>query len=203
MSEAGPRGPSAGPVVSQSFRGALLGLFVLLLGLGALRTTGLLDAVDADAVRERVSTAGSLGPALYVLIYVFGLFAGAPGSILVGGGVLAFGPLPAGLLAYAAAMIANSLAFGLARTAAGRDGWWARGPDEKTGPVYRMAQEAARRPFVGVLIVRLLLPTAVLASFALAMTGVGVRPYLLGSALGVIPQLTATVAVFAWALSSG
>lgn len=194
-------------MVSDAARGAtfrvVLGLIALLGGLWLLRASGFLEALDADGVRAQVARAGPWSPLVYIGVYVAGLFAGVPGSVLVGGGVLAFGGLEAGLLAYAAAFLANGLAFFLARSATGRSLASVQAAPSGLGRIERWVRAAERRPFQGVLIVRLLLPTAVVASFALALTPVRAGVYLGASALGVLPQLGATVALFTWALSSG
>ena len=174
---------------------------LLLLIVLAARGLGAAAGLDAQFVREYVKAFGFWSPVVFVMIYIGGIVAQLPGSIFVGGAVLLYGPTVGFVLSYAAAFLANVLIFSSARITSGE----AFVPTLQNERIQHFGVAKAwsmlsQRPFAGVVLIRLVLPTAAAVSVALAMTPVGFRSYAIGSMVGVVPQLLLTVGVFGWAL---
>lgn len=164
-----------------------------------IRLSGFLDQLSAEALREGVTNLGPLGPIAFVAAYVLAVLGQVPGSVLVAGGVLAYGPVGGLLLSYVGGTSANLASFMLARRARGRSArlCWANSPRVEQLMRWPAIRTIRRRPVMGVLAVRLLLPTAAVASFALALTDVRWSHYLVGSMMGLVPQLLLTAGLFA------
>lgn len=161
----------------------------------ALRASGLLDALDVEAIREVVQGADVWGIPLFVVLYGVGIVAHVPGSVFVGGGVLAFGPGWGLVWCYLGALLGNLLSFGIVRFAGvrppGRVGW----------PVLRsLLARLDERPLGGVIAIRSIFPTTAPVNYALAIAGVGLAPFVVGSLIGVLPQLLFCIGLFAFAL---
>ncbi len=182
---------------------AVGGLLLLVAGLGLLRATGIFE--DLPILRAWVTPIGAAGPVAIIGLYAVGSLVQVPGSVFVGLSVLLYGPFAGGLLAFAGASAANGLAFGIVRQLRPRGG---EAPAPLPASIARrlsgltetaMWAQLASRPALAVTAVRCVFPTTAVVSFALAFTSVGWRPYLIGSLLGVLPQLSLTVFAFAWA----
>jgi uncharacterized membrane protein YdjX (TVP38/TMEM64 family) len=129
--------------------------------------------------------AGAVGVAAYALLYVGATVALLPGAVLTAGAGFAYGPLWGTLLVAPVATIAATCAFLVARTA-GR-GWVERrvARDLRFAKLRRAVE---RRGLRLVILVRLspVLPFNFL-NYALGLTGVRLRDYVLGSFVGMLP----------------
>jgi len=129
---------------------------------------------------------GALGALLYGAFYVLGTVALVSGTILTLGAGAIYGPLWGVLLVVPASLTGASLSF-LAARRLGRRGlhrWLARHREMNA-----LDQAVARNGFRVILLLRLdpiFLPFAPL-NYALGLTGVGFRDYLLASGLGMFP----------------
>jgi uncharacterized membrane protein YdjX (TVP38/TMEM64 family) len=132
-----------------------------------------------------VRDAGALGVIAYAVLYVGATVALLPGSVLTAGAGFAYGPFWGVVLVAPVATVAATCAFLVARTV-GR-GWVERrvARDERFG---RLQRAVARRGLRLVTLVRLspVLPFNLL-NYALGLTGVRLRDYVLGSLLGMLP----------------
>jgi uncharacterized membrane protein YdjX (TVP38/TMEM64 family) len=172
---------------------ALLPIALLVVG---LRTTGVVDAIDVEAIREAVQGADAWGIPLFVALYGVGIVAHVPGSVFVGGGVLAFGPAWGLVWCYLGALVGNLLSFGIVRFAG------VRPPTRVAWPVLRsLLARLDERPLGAVIAIRTIFPTTAPVNYALAIAGVGLAPYVVGSLIGVLPQLLFTLGLFAFALA--
>lgn len=164
--------------------------------LGALLVSGavlasVLELPDVDRARAWVEGAGGARWTALVLTVAVVLLAPVPRtalSILVGV-VAGFGPGLA--VALAGALLAALAAFGLSRTL-GRSA-----VTRLAGPrLGRVDDLLARRGFVAVLAARLLpvVPFVVL-SYAAGLTGVRWRPYVAGTAVGLVPSTVVQVGI--------
>jgi uncharacterized membrane protein YdjX (TVP38/TMEM64 family) len=129
--------------------------------------------------------AGPAGVAVYAAVYVLATVAMLPGSILTAGAGLAYGRWWGLLLVSPVSVGAATLAFLLGRTVA--RGWIARRTE--ADPRFRAVDAAiGRHGFKIVILLRLspVFPFNVL-NYALGLTRVSVRDYVLGSFLGMLP----------------
>lgn len=138
-----------------------------------------------------VASAGEHGPALFVVLAAGACALGVPRQVAAYAGGLAFGFWPGTALALLAMVLGCVLDFGWARLVA-RD--WAARRLRAGGRLARLDAFLAANPFTATLTLRLLPVGNNLALNLLAgVSGVAAVPFVLGSALGFIPQ----TAVFA------
>lgn len=138
-----------------------------------------------------VDSAGSFAPVAFILAYVVLTILLFPGSIAtVASGVL-FGPVWGSVLTVIGATIGATAAFAIARHL-GRERVHSR-----LGPrLLRFDESLTRTGFISVLILRLL-PIAPfnVSNYALGVTGIELRPYVLATAVGIVPGTVAYVAL--------
>lgn len=154
--------------------------------LGAIAAVYLLQVDDwvlgfVDSIRG----AGAIGVAIFATAYVAGTILLLPGSVLTAGAGFAYGPLWGTLIVSPVSVVAATLAFVLGRTAA--RGWIAR--RIAGNPRFAAIDEAiAESGFKIVLLLRLspLFPFNVL-NYALGLTRVSLRDYVVASVLGMLP----------------
>lgn len=142
---------------------------------------------SVEELRGPVEQAGAWAPLVFVVGYVAAAVALVPASLLtVAGGVL-FGPAVGAALVLIAATVGATVAFGLARWL-GRDGVRAM----LGGRLASVDRWIGHRGFASVLVLRLvpLFPYNVL-NYAVGLTGVTWRAYVLATAIGIAPATIA------------
>jgi len=171
--------------------GALLGGIVWgswrLIAPGHLGVAGMRALVEAHA---------PYGPLVLMTMIVAGLFTRVPmmGTLLIAMGAVLFGSLPAFAYGWFAALVGTTGTFLFVR-------YIARDYLERALRGFptrlRMSDERlARNGFRTVLALRLVLGLAPLLNWGLGLTGVGIGPYVAGTALGIVPNIAIAV-VFA------
>ncbi len=173
---------------------ALLPLAALIL---ALRLSGVTDALDVAVVRARLAEHGVWAIPVFVFVYGIGILVYVPGALFVGAAVLAYGPVVGGLAAYAGAFWGNVLTFGWVRLLGYRPLAQLRWPLLST-----LMRRLDAHPIVSVTLIRVVFPTTAPVNHVLALSAVSWRAFLIGSLIGVGPQLVATVLLFAAAFSA-
>ena len=163
---------------------------VLILLLGASIVVALLVGLpDVASVRADIATAGPAAPAVFVLAYAVVTLAPVPKNVLSAVAGLLFG-LAAGIaLVFVAAMLGALMAFWLGR-ALGREA-----VERFTGArVARVDDLLSRRGVVAVIGVRLVpvLPFTAI-NYTAGLTGVRLRDYVTGTAVGILPGTVAYV----------
>ena len=129
--------------------------------------------------------AGARGALVYAVVFVVATVCMVPGSILAAGVGMAYGPLWGTLVVSPVSVVAATLAFTLGRTLA--RGWiagWAA-----SNPKFRAVDLAiGEHGLKIVILIRLspLFPFNVL-NYALSLTDVRLRDYVLGSFIGMLP----------------
>ncbi len=134
---------------------------------------------------EAIRGAGAVGVAIFAIAYVAAAILLLPGSVLTAGAGFAYGPLWGTLLVSPVSVLAATLAFVLGRTVA--RGWIAR--RIAGSPRFTAVDEAVGESgFKIVLLLRLspLLPFNLL-NYALGLTRLSLRDYVVASALGMLP----------------
>ena len=176
----------------------LVALFVVLLALFvAGYALGLDDWLDAERVRTLVERAGAWGVVLFVALWVVGTTMYVPSFAFIAVAALVWGPLLGGAVSYGASLLTVSLGFGVVR----RVGGTALAAIERPW-VRRMLAHVGEHPIRTVMVMRLTpLFLAPYLTYALALTPMRYRDFLIGSAIGVAPGI-ALIASGAGALLS-
>ncbi|CCG01759.1 TVP38/TMEM64 family protein [Blastococcus saxobsidens] len=200
-----PRSADGGSSVQQAGAGGStqsvwvrLTVLVLVVALAAVVAL-LVGLPDEQQLRAGVAAVGPVAPALFVLLYAVATLAPLPKNVLSVAAGLLFG-LVAGVALVLLAALAGALAAFLLGRALGRDAVEriTRGRTARVDALFR------RRGLLAVLGVRLVpvLPFTAI-NYAAGLTTVGLRDYLIGTALGIIPGTVAYVALGAYGTSPG
>lgn len=158
-----------------------------------------LDLTDVASLRRDLIALGPAGPVLFVAVYTLATLAPVPKNVLSALGGLLFGFTAGVALVYLAAMLGALAAFRLGRVL-GREA-----VQRLTGArVARLDALLTRRGLLSVIAVRLV-PVApfTAVNYAAGLTGVRLRDYLVGTAIGMAPGSLAYVAVGAYGISTG
>lgn len=175
-----------------------LALLVVLVG-GAVTVALTVGIPPVSDLRSWIDRAGWAGPALFAALYAGLTLTPAPASVIsIAAGVL-FG-LPVGFASVLVGALVGALTgFAVARLL-GRDAVTRVGGER----IARLDALLARRGFLAVAGLRMVpvLPFSTL-NLAFGLTGVGVRDYLLGTAVGILPATTAYVTIGAYGATPG
>lgn len=173
---------------------ATLALFVGLLIAG--KASVLTDSLTVDALRAHVADAGALGVVLYVAAFAVGILFHVPGMIFVAAGILAYGKAAGFGVTLAAAIVAVSLSFVVIRGLGGK------ALTEIERPfVRKLLAKLDARPITTIVLLRTVLWLAPALNYALALSGVRLRDYVIGSALGLVAPILAATLLFEWVMS--
>lgn len=158
-------------------------------GYAVARATGLLDELDADAIRESVARAGPWGVLLYIAIFAGGELLHVPGMAFVAAAILLWGQAAGFGIALVASVISVCVSFVVVRTIGGKP----LGNVDR--PLMRkMLDRLHARPIVTIALLRSIFWMSPPLNYALALTNIRFRDYLIGSAVGlVVPVLLATL----------
>jgi uncharacterized membrane protein YdjX (TVP38/TMEM64 family) len=159
-------------------------LLVLLVGAGVVAwSTGLHEQIEVERLRELLARTGFWGPLLFVLL--FGLEGiGVPGVFFMMTAVALWPPWLAFLLNWLGAIMAGIVGFAYARYV-GRDWVAAHLPAR----MRRFEARVVDRSVQTVIVIRLLFFLAPPAHWALGLSPVGFRPFVIGSAIGFAPAM--------------
>lgn len=176
-------------------RAALLklgGLLLILVGLLVLALV--VGAPDILAVKSRVHAAGIWGPALFFAVYTLLALVPWPKAVLTAAGGMLFGMWGGALLSLGAALVGATCSFAVGRLL-GRDA-----VDRLIhGRLRRVDALLRDHGLSAVLVVRLVPVVPYTAiNYAAGLSGVSLRNYLLGSAIGMLPGSLAYAALGAY-----
>ena len=159
-------------------------LVVLLVGSAVLAwATGLHEQLEVERLRELLARAGLWGPLLFVLL--FGLEGiGVPGILFMVTAIALWPPWIAFLLNWLGAITAGMVGFAYARYV-GRE-WVA---ERLPARMRRFEARVVERSVQTVILVRLLFFLAPPAHWALGLSPVRFRPFVVGSAIGFVPGM--------------
>lgn len=159
----------------------LLAVFLLIaLALALLELTGLRTHLTLDALRLHLATHQWQGLAVFTALFCLGNLAQIPGWIFLAAAVLALDRVSDGIATYLAASVSCLVVFLIVRLIGGDalrrlDNALAR----------RILARLDRHPLASVWLLRVLFQTAPPLNYSLALSGIGIRPYLLGTLLGL------------------
>ena len=168
-----------------------------------LYTSGVHQAVDAEAVQTWIRGAGAWGGLAFVGLYALLQPLGVRSVFFLLGAPLIWAPVHAVLWSWIGAVVASVIAFGFARFVA-RDWAQGRAPERVRKLDDRLEQDGFRV----VTLLRLVFYTTPALQFALGISRVRFRPFLLGTIVGVLPftllmtLFGAQLSTFFWSLLS-
>lgn len=154
-------------------------LFLVLLLLVA-EVSGLREQFSLELLRQTLLTHPISGLAVFILAFTLGNLIQIPGWLFLVAAVLALGQVWGGLATYVAASTSCVISFLLIRIVGGDA---LRQLDNRI--VNRILGHLDARPIRSVLLARALFQTLPALNYALAMSGVRFRAYLLGTLLGL------------------
>ena len=146
--------------------------------------SGLRGHMNLAYVREQLQGHPVQGFLTFALLFVLGNLVQIPGWLFLAAAVLTLGQGWGWLVTYVAACISCAVTFVLIR--------WLGGDALRALPsrwVLKVLEQLDRRPVRSVLLARILFQTLPALNYALAMSGIRLRSYLLGTALGLILPL--------------
>ena len=165
-----------------------------LVGLWAIaRLSGLHEEVDTARVRAWMDAAGAWGFVLFIAVFALGELAHIPGLVFVAAAVLAYGRPVGWAASIAGSLVAVTVSFLVVRRLGGQ-------PFERSDRPWlgRMLARLDDHPIRTVVLLRLVLWMAPFLNYALAMTGIRTRDYVVGSVLGLLLPITVMVLFFDW-----
>jgi len=172
-------------------------LVAIVIGLAAAaHFSGLADSLTRERVQSIASSWGALGVLAYVAIFAVGEILQLPGAIFVIAAVAAYGPWLGTLVAYVGMNVASISVFLFVRLVAGR------ALTEIAHPrVKQLIGHVDAAPIRTAFVARGILFVLPGIGYALALSSIRFRDYVIGSAIGlVIPSLLAAL-LGEWALS--
>lgn len=191
------------PSRSRALRLALVAaLFVGLFLIG--HYSGAAQWLSLPYLRARSAAAGPVGGLLFGLAIILAVLLHLPAAPFVLAALLCYGRLAGSAISYGAALLAISISYGLARAAGGQ---LLRVPRPSTSdtvlptdrPLWRrLLAHLDDRPVRTVFFLRAVFALAPPLNFALALTGLRFRHYLLGSAIGLLVPLAVVALSVEW-----
>jgi uncharacterized membrane protein YdjX (TVP38/TMEM64 family) len=175
----------------QKYRLALLVALIAALWLAGW-ATGISGHLDKQRVRAVVESAGAWGIVLFIAMFSLGELIHVPGLVFVAAAMLAYGKLGGAALSLAGALASVTVSFVVVRTVGGQPLAGIERPF-----VRRMLRRLDSKPIQSVALLRLVFWMAPFLNYALAMSAVDLRDYLLGSAIGLIVPVTVSALFFA------
>lgn len=154
-------------------------LFVALLW-AVVEVSGLRGQLGLEAVRQRFAEHVLGGFAVFTALFVLANLVHIPGGFFLAAAVLALGPLWGALTTYAAACISCTVTFVVVR-ALGADAL-----RELDHPLARrLFDRLDAQPVRSIVLLRLVFHSVPALNYGLALSGVKLRHYVLGTALGL------------------
>ena len=183
------RAASWGRVGRMAMRALALAALLALIYVGA-EALGLTERLDLEGVRALLQRAGIWGVGVFLGLFALGELLQVPGLVFVGAALAVYPGLRGALIAGAGTLLVQSLNFWLIRGVGGAPfgrqatmtrnaNWW-----------HRTLGRLEAHPVRTVVLLRLVLILTPALNYALALSGIRFRDYLIGTALGLaIPLL--------------
>ena len=142
--------------------------------------SGLRDNFNIEFVRDLILHHRVSGLALFVVLFSLGNLIQIPGWVFLAAAVLTLGRIWGGVVTYVAAVVSCALTFVTIRAVGGD---WLR--LLKNRAAVRLLGELDAHPVSSVALLRTLFQTAPALNYALAMSGIEFRRYLIGTVIGL------------------
>jgi uncharacterized membrane protein YdjX (TVP38/TMEM64 family) len=142
--------------------------------------TGLDRSLTPEHIRALLAGAGVFGVVVFVVVFSLGLLAQLPGLLFIAVAVLAYGRTMGALVALLGAAVAISVSFFVVRRFGGSalaeiESPWLR----------RILAQLETRPLRSVILLRAVFGVAPFLNYALALSSLGFRDYIVGSIIGM------------------
>jgi len=155
-------------------------ILFLALVFAAFELSGLRAHFNLEFLRQQIIAHQFEGLLIFILLFSLGNLIQIPGWIFLAAAVLALGRTNGGLVTYVAAIVSSVVTF-LAIRLVGGDAL--RQLDNHT--IARILRHLDAHPLRSIVVARTLFQTAPPLNYALAMSGIKFREYLLGTLLGL------------------
>ncbi|MDD4882150.1 MAG: VTT domain-containing protein, partial [Gallionellaceae bacterium] len=172
--------PGQGAGMNSPYLRLLAVLLFLGLLLAVFEATGLRDHFSIELLHQAILDNRIGGLVVFILAFALGNLIQIPGWLFLAAAVLALGRTWGGLATYAAASISCLISFLLVRLLGGDA---LRQLDNRVARA--IFARLDRRPIGSILLMRMLFQTLPALNYALALSGVRLRAYLLGTLLGL------------------
>lgn len=159
---------------------------VALLAVGlyaANNALGLTDMVSTEALQVWMLEAGAPGVLLFVLAFAVGNLLSVPGLVFIVASLLAYGKLAGALVALLGSLAALTLNFWAVRLVGGTP------KPAPAGRAQRILRRLSERPVQTVFVLRNLMMLSPPLNYALALSSIRYRDYMVGSALGLVAPI--------------
>jgi len=163
-----------------------------------LKLTGVLDQLDAETIRDAVQSAGVWGILVFLVSFSIGLFVHVPGLVFVGAAVIAWGQFWGFWMGLCGGVVALQVSFHIVRSVGGNALTTIEKPWLKRG-----LEQLDKRPIATIAAARIALIFSWPLTYALAMSQVRPRQYLIGSVIGLIVPLLGAAIFFEWLVQEG
>jgi uncharacterized membrane protein YdjX (TVP38/TMEM64 family) len=170
----------AGAGVAYRYRRLLMVVLFLGVLLAVFELAGGRDRFSLEFLRQTILDNRISGLLVFILVFALGNLIQLPGWIFLAAAVLALGRTGGGLATYVAASVSCVTSFLLIRFVGGDA---LRQLDNRV--VTRILERLDSHPVRSILLSRVLFQTLPALNYALAMSGVGFRAYLIGTLLGL------------------
>lgn len=174
--------------------GILAGALALLFGVAW--ATGLLDHFEPQAIRAKVQAAGPWGPLVVVGLTVASNFIQVPALPFILLSQATWGAVLGSVYAWMASFAATIVVYGVVKRAGGD------AVQEIDKPwIKKLLGRLQERPILVVFLLRAVTIASPPVTYALALSGMKTRDYLLGSALGLIAPIAfyaVVLELFGW-----
>jgi uncharacterized membrane protein YdjX (TVP38/TMEM64 family) len=154
-----------------------------------------LSSVSPESLRALLADAGVLGVIGFVVAFSLGLLAQLPGLLFITVAVLVYGRELGALIALGGGLVAVSVSFFVVRRFGG-----SALTEVKSPLVRRLLQQLDTRPLRSVILLRAVFGVAPFLNYALALSSLGFRDYLIGSVIGMTPTIAVVAAILHAAL---
>jgi uncharacterized membrane protein YdjX (TVP38/TMEM64 family) len=193
------RSDALGPIVPLVVRYKRLLAVVLFLGvlLAVFELSGLREHFNLAFIRELIAQHPIGGLVLFVLLFSMGNLVHIPGWVFLAAAVLTLGRVWGGTATYVAAVTSCAFTFVTIRALGGDALRLLENP-----LAVRILRRLDAHPVASILLLRLVFQTAPAINYALAMSGVKFRTYLVGTLLG-LPVPIALYCIFFDYLAAG
>ncbi len=167
-------------------------LVALALVVVVLAVLGRASDVSAETVRRSVEGAGLAGVVTFVGFFALGELLHVPGLVFVAAAVGVWGPGRGAVVAGVGSLVSLATSFVFVRAIGGRPLG-----EVKWAFARRLLGSLEARPVLTIAALRTVLILSPPVTYALALSNVRFRDYMLGSALGLVVPLSIAVVVFA------
>ncbi|MDR3371441.1 VTT domain-containing protein [Rhodoferax sp.] len=162
------------------YRHLILVLLFLAMVLALVQWTGLRQNFNLDALRRQLSENRWQGLGVFVLLFALGNVIQVPGWIFLAAAVLVLGKFAGGTVTYIAASVSCAVTFLAVR--------WVGGDAVRqlnNQLANKLMAQLHAHPIRNVVILRTLFQTLAALNYALALSGIGFKKYMLATLLGL------------------